>query len=191
MRLFVALETPPDIRTALAGLRERLAGSRADVRWEADEKLHATLKFLGETPDRLLPAIRDALLRIGERHPPVRTRYRGVGCFPSLRVPRVVWAGMDDPENDLARLAADLEEAAAGLGFKREDRRFSPHVTLGRVRGPAHLDRLRSLMESVTFDGPPVTLHDMCLIRSFLRPQGSAYSTVQVVPLVGNRTDTR
>ena len=98
---------------------------------------------------------------------------------------------MDDPQKELQRLAADLEAAAADLGFKREIRRFSPHVTLGRVRGTTRLDLLRSLMESVTFDGPPVTLHDMCLIRSVLRPEGSVYSTVQVVPLVGNRTDTR
>jgi 2'-5' RNA ligase len=191
MRLFIALETPLEIREALVALRDRLAESRADVRWEAGEKLHATLKFLGETAEPLLPEIRDALERIGTACPPVRTRYRSVGAFPTTRTPRVVWAGMDDTSGDLADLAGRLEEVMAGLGFRREERPFHPHITLGRVRGQGSLDRLRSLMESVTFDGPPVVLHEMRLVKSVLRPGGSQYSTLHSVPLVGNRAGTR
>jgi 2'-5' RNA ligase len=98
---------------------------------------------------------------------------------------------MEDAAGGLAMLAARVDTAMVPLGFERDTRPFHPHVTLGRVRGSRNLDRLRSLMESITFDGPPVTLHELCLMKSVIRPDGSVYSTLQIVPLVGNRADTK
>jgi RNA 2',3'-cyclic 3'-phosphodiesterase len=185
LRLFIAIPTPPSVLPSLAGACDALREVRADVKWEPTEKLHCTIKFLGDTKEEFVSPIIDALTLIAKATPPFRVRYARTGCFPGRRDPRIVWAGMEDPEGRLEILAASIDEAMSTFGFEREHRAFHPHVTLGRVKGPRLVHELLETMETVTLHNPPVTIHEIELVRSTLKPGGSEYSPLTRVELVG------
>jgi 2'-5' RNA ligase len=167
----------------LAGVRDRLATTHAGVKWESDDKLHCTLKFLGDTREEILPDIAAALGQVASLTPPFPIRYAGLGCFPDKREPRIIWAGMEDPDGTLQRLAHTVETRMAAFGFKPEQRVYHPHVTLGRVKDLRHLRELLATMETVTFDCSPVSVREMALVRSELKPGGSVYTPVTKVAL--------
>ena len=185
LRLFIALETPPAVREALVRTQADLREVGADVRWESDEKLHATLKFLGDTPEARVEAVAATLGRASSSTAPLTVTYRGLGFFPSPRQPRIVWAGMLDPTGALNDFHARIEASMGALGFAGESKPFHPHVTLGRVRGSRGTAALRARVETCTFDQPPITLHEVALIKSDLRPSGSVYTTLKRISLSG------
>jgi RNA 2',3'-cyclic 3'-phosphodiesterase len=146
------------------------------VQWEPDDKLHCTLKFLGDTPpDRVDPLVA-ALVTLAGRMKPVTAVYSGLGVFPERGEPRIVWAGIRDATRGLAALAAEIDVLTATFGFAKERRAFSPHVTLGRVKGSRGIRELLDILETVTFDCPPVQIHEVLLVSSELRPSGSVYT---------------
>jgi len=179
IRLFLALNTPPEARAKIAGVRETLRAAAADVHWEPDAKLHCTLKFLGDTDERLVPAISDAIQSAATPFPPFPVSYRSLGVFPTWRNPRVIWIGMEDPGSILLHLYQGLDRALAGIGIPQEDRAFHPHVTIGRVRGPKNLRNLITTMETTTFECAPALMEEVHLVRSELRPGGSAYTILK------------
>jgi 2'-5' RNA ligase len=184
-RLFIAVDTPEEIKDKLEDLSARLSRSNAQVRWEGREKFHATLKFLGGTDQSLLAPIGASLERISAQLTPFPVVVRGVGSFPGRGNPRVVWVGLDDPDGGLERLHLSIDQEMTRLGFKPEERTFHPHVTLGRVKGARNLDNLRRMLESVTFESHPTTVHEVLLVRSELKSTGSAYTTLKSFPFVG------
>ena len=183
LRLFIAVETPPDIKPQIAAIGDRLRTCGADVKWEPDEKLHATIKFLGSADEGLLPEIVSLSKGVCSAFPSLSLKYSGVGCFPNLRAPRVVWIGMKEPEGTLESLQHKLEAAVEPLGFKREDRDFHPHVTLGRVKSQKRIGSLLRMMESITFESQPVIINEIVLIKSELKSSGSVYTTLHAFPL--------
>lgn len=185
LRLFIAIETPSEIRPQLSAIRDRLKETKVDVKWESDEKLHATLKFLGSTDEKLLPEIVLYTEDVCRAFPPLQVRYAGTGCFPNNRSPRIIWAGMEDLKGNLDTLQTAIEEAMVRLGFKKEERKFHPHVTLGRVKGQTNMRTLLRLMETVTLQSQPVIIPDIAIVKSELRPTGSVYTTLHLIPLGG------
>lgn len=183
LRLFIAIETHPDIRSQIGAIRDRLRVSNADVRWEPDEKLHATLKFLGSTDEGLLPEIVSISTEVCRTVAPFRMQYAGVGCFPNQRGPRIIWVGMEDLQGTLGPLQLSIESALVPLGFKPEDRRFHAHVTIGRVKSEKRIGSLIRTMESVTFESQPVMIREISIVKSDLKPSGSVYTTLQTIPL--------
>ena len=137
MRLFIALNLPPHLREALyaatAPLREAVP---REVTWARAEALHLTLKVLGDAEAERVPALAAALGEVAGRHQMAAVRVAGVGAFPQMARPRVLWLGVD-PTPRLELLQHDVEAACARLGFDIEGRPFRPHVTLGRVRAAA------------------------------------------------------
>jgi 2'-5' RNA ligase len=185
MRLFIALPTPLPVRSAMAELVRTLGESRAEVKWDTQDKFHCTLKFLGATKDTLTAGIIDRLARITAETPPLDVAYRTLGCFPTPRDPRVIWVGVEERSGLLIRLQEEIENAMADLGFAREDRKFHPHVTLGRVKGRAGIRNLITRLESVTFESTAATIAQIELISSDLRPGGSVYTTQKTFLLSG------
>ena len=183
LRLFVAIETPRLIRPHIGEIRDRLRESGADVKWESDEKLHATIKFLGDTDEELLPEIVSTIGGVAQTFLPLDVRYKGVGCFPDKRSPRVVWVGMEDLTGSLGSLHDEIESALLGFGFEKEERSFHAHVTLGRVKGVSRIQNLLRMMESITFESQPVAIREIALIKSELKPSGSVYTTLKTIPL--------
>lgn len=152
LRLFVALELPAPILAALEQLQDQLRADRSArvVRWTRPEGIHLTLKFLGETPSARLDAIRAGLQAAASAHRPLQLGAAGLGCFPNPRAPRVVWVGLTGDLDALAALQSAVEAAIAPLGFPTENRPFSPHLTLGRVRQDASAAEVRALGALVT-----------------------------------------
>src|SRR5512141_638699 len=121
-RLFVAFDTPLDVKSRAGEIQDQLREARADVSWEKPEKLHCTIKFLGDTPSELVPSVTDALVEIGRATPPFAVQYRGAGCFPNRRDPRILWLGIENPDGMLISLFRSIDTAMAGFGFKPENR---------------------------------------------------------------------
>ena len=137
MRLFVALNLPAELCDALhAGTAPLREAAPREFTWARAEALHLTVKFLGDAEEARLPEIIEALAAATARHQMVELRVAGVGAFPSMARPRVVWLGVD-PTPRLELLQHDLEAACARVGFEVEGRPFRPHVTLGRLRAAA------------------------------------------------------
>jgi 2'-5' RNA ligase len=184
-RLFIAVDTSEQVKEELEHLSARLRSSKAQVRWEGRDKFHATLKFLGGTDEALLPSITASLERVCDGTSPFQAVARRVGSFPGRGNPRVVWVGLDDPDGGLERLQKSIDREMSQLGFKPEERAFHPHITLGRVKGTGNLHNLRRMLESVTFESHPATVHEVLLVRSELKSSGSVYTILKSFPFVG------
>jgi RNA 2',3'-cyclic 3'-phosphodiesterase len=182
IRTFVAILLPDEVRRALAASVDQLRPVSNDVAWIGPDNFHLTLKFLGAVEVDRLPALTETLADAAGGCPSFQLAIRGLGAFPTPARPRVLWAGIDAGAAPAAELAARVDEALAALGFKREARAFSPHVTLGRVRQPHAQPRLaEALTASVAFGRADVG--HVSLMRSDLSSRGARYSELARAPL--------
>jgi 2'-5' RNA ligase len=178
MRLFVALEIPSAVRENLSELLKALRAVSPQTRWVRPENLHVTLKFIGEVPETKLAAIRTALAQVRSAQF-VKLDFRGLAFFPDEKYPRVFWAGIDASPN-LKTLAADIEKTTEILGTPREQRAFSPHLTLARFEPPRLPEKLRAaIQENSGRDFGSLHAHQFHLVESKLKPSGAEYTTVE------------
>jgi RNA 2',3'-cyclic 3'-phosphodiesterase len=180
IRSFIAVEIPEVLRQKLREFLRDLKTTGADVKWVRPEGIHLTLKFLGPVRQDVLEKITSSLRPVAEKFFPFEMRAERCGCFPSLRNPRVVWAGLTDREGALLRLHREIEAAAAELGLSPEDRPFQPHLTLGRVRSPKGKIPLAQKIEgNARLDLGSFPVERVILFRSDLRPEGAVYTKLQ------------
>jgi RNA 2',3'-cyclic 3'-phosphodiesterase len=185
LRLFIAIDMPAGVAQALHDAKLYLASAGADVRWEAREKYHCTLLFLGDTPEDALEALAAGVAAAAQRIHPFPLAYGGVGFFPNRDRPRVVWGGVTDTTGLLETLQARVVAAASALLPVLPAEGYRPHVTLGRVRSERNLPRLIQRSESCTFEHPPVTHHEVHIVQSRLEPGGSVHRILRTTPLGG------
>jgi len=177
MRLFIAIEIPDDIKNEMAEVQIRLKGSGVDASWSRAEGMHLTLKFLGEVSETKVLEIMNALTNAVRSPAGFRINLKGIGAFPDQKNARVVWAGIAGDLEKLAMLQDAVEEAMAGLGFEREKRTFTPHLTLGRIKHIYARDRWLKALDGVKdFNLPAFEVHAVSLIKSELKPAGAAYT---------------
>lgn len=182
-RIFVAVPLDPPLREAVRALEDRIEAAGARVRWVKPENLHFTLRFLGHIGERALEHVRSAV-RSCAGTGSFRITLTGVGAFPSARRPQVIWVGVHDGADGLVNLAERLEEALAARGFPREDRAFTPHLTLARVKDPRQQGDLSRVLPE--FQGEEMGeqgVTSLVVMESFLRPQGAVYAPVEEVRL--------
>ena len=188
MRLFVALDIPDDMRSAIHAIVVKLRPACRNARWARIEGLHLTLKFIGETSSEKTAEIKTALAAIPSRAP-IEINFRGLGFFPNERRPRVLWAGIK-AATDLADLAAAVEISLGPLGIPREERAFSPHLTLARFDTPRGLDALHAAVEKA---GPlafgAATAKEFHLYQSVLKPGGAEYTRLATFSLAGRNSE--
>lgn len=187
LRLFVAVELGEAALAALASLQEDLRRQGLEgLRWVRPEGVHLTLKFLGETPAERLPAIEAALGRAVAGVLPHVLRLDGLGTFGSRRSPRVLWVGLQGDLEELGRLQQQVESALAQAGFPKEDRRFSPHLTLARVRPETAGALSERIARALAAAQPPeatIAVREVSLMRSTLGPGGAVYDRLAAFPL--------
>ncbi len=177
MRAFVAVELPASVRADLRALTECLAQAHGDVKWVEEENLHITMRFLGEIREDQRAAIEALLTRIAGCLAPITLQLAGIGAFPSVSAPRVVWAGVGQGADVLTRIAGEFEAGLRPLGFEPEERKFTAHVTLGRVRSPRNLSRLSSQLKTTAWTPPPAfPAAHLTLFQSTLSIAGSTYT---------------
>lgn len=184
MRLFVALLLEEEVREGIYRATSPLREAGLPVRWTDEANLHLTLKFLGESLPAPVAAIEDAIADAAAKTQPFELELRGMGAFPSLRNPRVLWLGAE-ASPPLRCLKQDLEWALSPLGFVRETRAFQPHLTIGRARSDARAGDFRKLEELIHkldyVARTPVT--EVHLVRSHLQPGGAKYERIATLPL--------
>ena len=179
VRTFVALPLSEEILDNLAGAQRVLAAAGANVRWVARENLHVTVKFLGPVGEDRLGAVCDAAGLVGRQVEPFELEVRGISAVPPSGPLRMVWAGIADPTGRLERLQQAAEDAYAELGFERENRRFRPHLTLGRVKSGKNVARLRSAVsELAEKDFGTTAAEELVVFSSELKPKGPLYSAL-------------
>jgi RNA 2',3'-cyclic 3'-phosphodiesterase len=196
-RLFVAIELPQDILRVIEGIqaqtRENLGEAASLLRWSRSESIHITLQFLGETPTARIASITEALEGACAGAGPFSLEVGGLGAFPNVRRPRVVWVGLGGDTGAAADLATSIQEALGALGFK-PDKPFSPHMTVARVRegNPvgklAPLSRVLSLTSIILPEQASFQVGGVSLMQSFMQSGGSVYKRVAHVALPGGVT---
>ncbi len=186
LRLFLALELPRPVRESLEEIQRGLKRTGADVRWVRIPSIHLTVKFLGEVAPERVEEIAAAVRAAAGKCPVLALRPRSAGFFPAPRNPRVVWAGLEGDLEDLRNLAQEVESALVSLGFPVEEKGFSPHLTLGRVRSNrSKRELIEAVLDLVDYRGPEFAARELVLFSSDLRPSGAVYTALQWLPLAG------
>lgn len=180
IRVFVAIDLPREVRDFLGRISSNLKKAGGDVKWVRPEAIHLTLKFLGEIPRQLLAPIEAELHTVFHVQGRLIIRVSGLGCFPGLRNPRVVWAGLEDPSGSLAPMVSFLESRLEPLGFAKEKRPFSPHLTLGRFKSnKGSRDLIEAIRMGMDVSGPSFTASEAVLFQSVLEPSGAKYTALR------------
>lgn len=191
-RLFIAIELPPNVRSGLIEIQTQLKkqAPAQTVRWVNPNGIHLTLKFLGDAPVAQIEALKAGLNEAVRGHLPFKLAASGLGCFPNAKKPRVAWVGLQQELDRLAALRDAVEASIVPLGYPTEDRAFSPHLTLGRVRQEARRDdvqRFGELIAHASFkEIYEWEVTGVSLIRSELKPDGAIYTTLFHAPLAPN-----
>lgn len=181
MRAFIAIEISDQIKDILARLESHLKYAGADVKWVNPEIIHLTLKFLGEITDNKCEAVKSALDVIAKHAKPFVMTVKDVGTFPIRARARVIWAGLDNGASEATELAERIEDSLSKIGFPVEDRPFSPHLTIGRVRSSLNIEKLKDKISSASLEVQPGSavshkVTSIILFQSTLTPRGSIYT---------------
>jgi 2'-5' RNA ligase len=178
-RTFIAVELVKPIRDQLFALQKDLSHFARDVKWTEPENLHVTLNFLGEVGDTDLPAICRLVSDRARGFGPFHLNVEALGCFPHVRRPRVLWVGVGAGAEELVRLHDALEGPLFDLGCRREDRRFTPHVTLGRIKSTGPVDALSAeIQKRPRWQGGSQEVRALHVMGSTLTPQGPRYVVI-------------
>lgn len=188
IRAFIAINLSQEIleRIEQVSLDLRTRLKEAPVRWVPVENIHLTLKFLGNVSTANLEILKDILGKVVSSHHECDISVGGIGAFPKLQNPRVIWIGMEIPQ-ELVALQHIIEIETARLGYSREYRSFSPHLTFGRVSRNASAQDVHAIAEvletfKVGFLGA-TRIKTVYLYRSDLQPEGAVYTPIYTAAL--------
>jgi 2'-5' RNA ligase len=183
IRTFICIEIPESIKERIGGLQRTLREIEAQVSWTKPSHIHLTLKFLGDVEAARIDGLCRAVERAASGIRLFDVEVSGAGCFPSPRSPRVLWVGFSNVPEQLRQLYSNIEDELARQGFEREKRKFSPHLTIGRVRTPHNAARVAEALASYGFRSEIFIATAVIVMRSGLKPTGSIYTRQSVVSL--------
>lgn len=184
IRTFIAIDVSDRVRRVAGSTISQLESATQSIRWVPPHNVHITMKFLGDVDEtdiyqvcrRTANAVRDC--------PATEVTCRGIGAFPTLERPRTVWLGIDDPDDRLVDLHRRVEQGLSSLGFPLEQRRYQPHVTLGRTRyGRRDVEELVKRMSTLQVEAGPVAVDELVIYASEPGPDGPAYTVLGRAPL--------
>lgn len=183
MRTFIAIELPDAVRDALADLSSRLRKSGLRASWVRPDRMHLTLRFLGEVDIGQADRLRALLAHAYQPFEPFSLHVGRVGAFPNPRKPAILWAGVDPLEGSLSQVQAMAEESARSIGIPPETKPFHPHLTLARVKDRRNAPKLLPYIErEQDFDGGSFSVRSVALFSSRLTPKGPIYQRLQEFP---------
>lgn len=182
IRCFIAVELPAGILDEIETYLARLKKIAPEIRWVRAGSIHITLKFLGEQPEVKVKEVAKKLEGAKGLVQPFTLTVNGAGCFPNHRQPRVFWLGLEqDKSNPLFQLHAWVEDRLALVGFEKEKRRFSPHLTLGRVKQSGDYTRVFNFLDENPLRSESFLIKEISLMQSELRPSGALYTAIKTV----------
>ncbi len=190
LRTFIAVEISADVREQAGRLVKRLERSDADVNWVGPKNLHLTLKFLGDVPATETIEVCRAVERAVSGLAPFQIQLAGAGAFPSAANPRAVWIGVTEGEDEMIRLHDALDKELSGLGYPAEQRKFRPHLTIGRARrgrgGGGGVNDLPDLLEeNKEFPAGAMPVREIIVFSSQLDSTGPIYTPLGRARLKG------
>ncbi|MBI5824928.1 MAG: RNA 2',3'-cyclic phosphodiesterase [Chloroflexi bacterium] len=193
LRAFIAIELPNQLQNALETQTARLRRPLGDelIRWVPTKNIHLTLKFIGNIAASHVDFLKQLLTQTADSHPQFNLQIGGIGSFPNSKRPRVLWAGIHAPA-ELASLQKSIEAGTTRLGYEKEEKTFSPHLTLGRIRqnlNETALQKIRITLDTIQLGNIGSTRVDSIhLYKSELHTSGSVYTKLFSAPL-NNKTN--
>ncbi len=179
IRTFVAVDLDQAVRNRTVALQDTLKETGTEVKWVEPENLHVSLLFLGEVGDREIIDVCRTVAETAQKHSSFTMSVETAGCFPHPRRPRVLWVGIGEGKQALCAIHDDLETALLDLGFRREERKYSPHITLGRVKSDRPTDSLASaLAQQSGWTGGEIQVSELLVMGSKLTSQGPEYTVL-------------
>ena len=186
IRSFLAIELPEPILRKIGEVQGDLRSTHAEVRWTSPEKIHLTLKFFGNIEESKIDPIFKSIEEPIRDTLPFSLKVRGVGAFPHLKNPRVIWIGLVDEGEVLTSFQKEIENQLGRIGFRPEDRPFHPHLTLGRMKSSRGKEELVGRMERHREEEfGDIHVERVILFRSELRPSGPIYTPLKELRLGG------
>ncbi len=186
IRSFIAVDVDESLLEKFRTVQAEIMASGADLKPVDFENLHLTLRFLGEIPRPTVEAVIRELAKISFK--PFRVKFEGIGAFPNMHRPRVVWVGVSEGAEQLKELASQVESSVGKVGLRPDPKGFTPHLTLARVRSPRSLNRLSEALKRLSSVEVGEMLVDRVrLKRSVLTPKGPVYSNLYEVKAVEQR----
>ena len=184
IRAFIAAGIADEVREKIGRLQAKLKRIEAGVKWVRPEAMHLTLRFLGNIWEDQIDLVNEAMAEATQGVLPIKIEVSGWGTFPEEKRPRVIWLGLKKGADELIEVFDKLEPGLVERGFGPADKRFSPHLTLGRVRGGQRLNQALRVMssEAKASFGEYVVDH-ITLFRSQLNPAGAIYTALRETPL--------
>ena len=188
IRTFIAIDLPLSLQESLDKQTARLRQTLGDnvIRWVSPHNMHLTLKFLGKVPAAHLDFLKQMLTQAADSTPQFDLQIGGIGSFPSSKRPRVLWVGIHAPTS-LASLQRMIEEGANRLGFEKEERAFSPHLTVGRIRQGIDVKEIQKISNAISTIQlgkiGTARVDSVHLYKSDLNSEGSVYTKLFTTPL--------
>ncbi len=177
IRTFIAVPLSDSIRGESVALQDELARAGNEVKWTEEKNLHVTLIFLGEVQAEEVPAVCRIATEAVQGVGPFRMSVEGLGCFPNPRRPRIIWIGVGEGTQEIVRIHDALEPPLMDLGYRREDRKYTPHITLGRVKSDRPTDRLAKLLaQHAGWKGGETVAREIHVMGSELTRDGPVYT---------------
>lgn len=184
IRAFVAFELPQRVIASIEEIQNHLKKYGFNMRWVRPKNIHLTLKFLGDIKAADIETVGDAVEKAVIGVAPFSLEASGVGVFPNLRRPRVLWTGIGGQTEELKQLQKAIEMGLLGIGFPKEARPFKGHLTLGRVKGTVDGRTLQNAIASHSgFQSGPFTVDRLFLFKSDLKPTGSEYTKLSQIEI--------
>ena len=183
IRTFVCVEVPQGVKARIEALQRALRHNDVPISWVKPSNIHLTIKFLGDVAAARMDDVRRAVERASQFIPPFDITVEGAGCFPSARSPRALWVGLGPLPDELLRLHSNIEAELADEGFAREAKRFAPHLTIARVRGPFKAKRTVEAFMAAGFAAETFRASEVIVMRSELHPAGSIYTPQAIIHL--------
>ncbi|MBW1961619.1 MAG: RNA 2',3'-cyclic phosphodiesterase [Deltaproteobacteria bacterium] len=184
IRAFIAFELPRTILSSMKEIQDRLKNFGFRIKWVPSENIHLTLKFLGNINTSQVEKIASAMARSTSGAGPMDLVVKGIGVFPDIKRPRVLWAGIAGRLDLLHGLKKRLEEELFREDFPKETRAFQSHLTLGRFKGRTSMETLQHAMDTFKdFRSDVFTVRELYLIKSELKPTGAVYTPLLKIPM--------
>jgi len=184
IRSFIAIEIPDDLKNQIENYLSDIKKYAPKLKWIRKDALHITIKFLGNQPPARIENVINSLLPLHKSENPFDLIINELGTFPNKRKPRVFWLGLEaKPRETFFNLFNSIEQALDRIGFEREKRKFSPHLTVARVKFPIDFSPLWDFVSENPFPSKSFTVNEFVLMRSFLKPSGAEYRVIQKYPL--------
>ena len=184
IRSFIAFELPAAVLSLLDNLQQELKSLQLKVRWVRPENIHLTLKFLGDIDPGDIANVGEAMAAAVGEWAPLKLSVGGIGFFPGVKRPRVIWVGLGGEIQALQNLQRNLDQRLADLGFAKEKKSFKGHLTLGRFKGASNRETIRQIMSDYSDAGrEEFTANRIILFKSDLKPSGAIYTRLKQVEL--------